>query len=371
MNKQVDLTFLSNYTIFATFLIIAIISIGAIIYSILKKRHERTQLKLKEALLTATTLNQCIRTLNEHQNNNDAINSLLKMINEYFEGDRAYIFEIDFSKGTTSNLYENVREGVIPEKDNLQDVPLESVQYWLDRFKENGSFMIDDVEQEVQKDTLTYELLKIQNISRLIAVPLSQNNHITGFLGVDNPKRCYQDLTLLLSVVFFIEDSIQKRNLIHQLEILSFEDKLTGVYNKNALIRYIDLLTDKDLKSLAIIYFDLNGLKELNDKQGHLAGDVILIDAASLINEEFPEKTFRFGGDEFIVLIRDESKEKILTSLNQLQDEFNKINISCSIGLSYREEQINIEEQLKHADQNMYKNKAKYYKMKSKDKNLK
>ena len=73
----------------------------------------------------------------------------------------------------------------------------------------------------------------MQQIESLIAVPLIENEVIIGFLGIDNPKFNYDDLSLLSSATFFILDSIERRESHSKLEKISFEDGLTGVYNRN------------------------------------------------------------------------------------------------------------------------------------------
>ena len=128
---------------------------------------------------------------------------MLCLITEFFQGDRAYIFQIDYEQNTTSNLFEYTEEGATPEINNLQNVSLETIQYWLDRFKVDGTFFLKSLEDEVDKNSETYRLLKLQNITSLIAAPLIENEIITGFLGVDNPRRRYDNSSLLSSVVFF------------------------------------------------------------------------------------------------------------------------------------------------------------------------
>ena len=140
-------------------LVLLLVMIFAIVYYRMSKKYEKSQIELKESLLAATTLNRCIHALTYHSEIDDAINDLLCLITEFFQGDRAYIFQIDYEQNTTSNLFEYTEEGATPEINNLQDVPLETVQYWLDRFKVDGTFYIKSLEDEVDKNSETYRLL--------------------------------------------------------------------------------------------------------------------------------------------------------------------------------------------------------------------
>ena len=107
-------------------LVLLLVMIFVIVYYRMSKKYEKSQIELKESLLAATTLNRCIHALTYHSEIDDAINDLLCLITEFFQGDRAYIFQIDYEQNTTSNLFEYTEEGVTPEINNLQNVSLET-----------------------------------------------------------------------------------------------------------------------------------------------------------------------------------------------------------------------------------------------------
>lgn len=132
---------IKRYSLLVIFmLVLLLVMIFAIVYYRMSKKYEKSQIELKESLLAATTLNRCIHALTYHSEIDDAINDLLCLITEFFQGDRAYIFQIDYEQNTTSNLFEYTEEGATPEINNLQNVSLETIQYWLDRFKVDGTF---------------------------------------------------------------------------------------------------------------------------------------------------------------------------------------------------------------------------------------
>lgn len=315
----------------------------------------------KEALIS-NTLIRCIRVLNSHPDMNEAISKLLEIIDSYFKGDRAYIFENDYDRQTTSNLYEYAIDGVTPQIDNLQDVPLSAIDYWMERFKEDGMFFISNVEKEVDKNTNTYELLKMQNIESLIAVPLVEEKKIIGFIGVDNPKQNYKDLSLLSSVVFFILDSIEKREMTRELQKMSFEDGLTKLNNRNKFNQVMDALKTYPPKSMGIVYLDLNGLKEINDKFGHEAGDELIKKSAKIIYDIFGIDAFRIGGDEFVAIVVNHSQEEFIGKIKNIKTMMKQKEISISIGESFKEGDCDIEKQLAQADLRMYEEKKAFYK---------
>ena len=323
-----------------------------------KKRENKT----KKQLSVADTLINCITLLAEEKDINKAIDSLLKILNDYFDGDRAYLFEFDYEKQVTNNTYEYAAEGVTKEIDILQNVPLEVIDTWIKKFEETGTFYISSLDKDVDKDSDTYKILEMQGITSLIAVPLIKEDLIIGFLGIDNPKINYEDLTLLSSATFFILDSIDRRESHEKLHRLSFEDTLTSVYNRNKFNQDIEEYHQKPVEDIGVAYFDINGLKEVNDTKGHAAGDNLVKNAAIGINSVFIGDTYRIGGDEFVVITTHIKKDIFEQNVQDAIKNLNENGISVSFGTSWEQSSNTIEKQLSIADHLMYENKISYYK---------
>ena len=323
-----------------------------------RKRENKT----KKQLGIADTLINCITLLAEEKDINKAIDSLLKILSDYFDGDRAYLFEFDYEKQVTNNTYEYAAEGVTKEIDTLQNIPLEVIDTWIKTFEETGTFYISSLDKDVDKDSETYKILEMQNITSLIAVPLIENDVIIGFLGIDNPKINYEDLTLLSSATFFILDSIERRETHEKLHRLSFEDTLTSVYNRNKFNHDIEEYHQKPIEDIGIAYFDINGLKTVNDTQGHEAGDKLIKDSAIGINSVFPDDTYRIGGDEFVVITHPVGKDVFEQNVHKVINKLAENGISVSFGTSWEQSSKTIEKQLSTADHLMYENKLLYYK---------
>ncbi len=83
---------------------------------------------------------------------------------------------------------------------------------------------------------------------------------------------------------------------------------MTYAQNRNHFNEYIEQNRNKELYSLGVIYLDLNGLKEINDKMGHIAGDTLIITASYALQEIFLDNSYRVGGDEFVVIEQDVSE---------------------------------------------------------------
>lgn len=318
-----------------------------------KKREKAIEKRLR----VSDTLINCITVLAEEHDINKSIDMLLKILNDYFDGDRAYLFEFDYVKQTTSNSYEYAAPGVTKEIDNLQDVSLEVIDSWIRKFEETGTFYISSINKDVDKQSDTYRILEMQQIESLIAVPLIEKDKIIGFLGIDNPKINYDDLSLLSSASFFILDGIERRESHALLQRLSFEDSLTGVYNRNKFNHTVSEMQRRELENVGVAYFDVNGLKAVNDTMGHHAGDELIKNASQGINSVFADETYRIGGDEFVVVSCGVEKAEFASRIGKVKALLDNKGISVSVGVCWSRKTENIEKQLSEADKLMYEEK--------------
>ena len=140
----------------------------------------------------------------------DDINALLRSVAEYYDADRGYVFEITADGKAVDNTYEWCREGVTAEINNLQNVPIESVEVWIREFKKNGAFYISSLDTDVEKSSLTYEVLEPQGIDSLITAPLYKGKEISGFVGIDNPHKNTNDLLILKTAASIIYSDIRR-----------------------------------------------------------------------------------------------------------------------------------------------------------------
>ncbi len=326
-------------------------------------RELEHQKDLIERLGTEETLLRGIQILSEHHDIRDAVSKLLEAVTEFYQGDRGYIFEFDYTAETANNTYEWCREGVTSEREHLQDVPLEELSEWIEMYEQKGEFYISSLEQEVSRDAIQYQKLNAQNITSLITAPMKKEGRITGFIGVDNPKIHLKDPGLLKSITYFIIEDFEKRELFEMMERMSYYDLLTQVYNRNKYAKVLRELAGRTLESVGIVYMDLNGLKLANDTYGHNYGDYLIKKTASLLKSYFTDNIFRLGGDEFLVLCVDMEKKLFDDTVEQLRKEVEEHReINASIGSIWTRDTSNMEEQVAYADELMYAEKQSYYK---------
>lgn len=321
---------------------------------------ERTKEQIRQRLEIATMLNSCVGKLNSDTDIDVGINNLLATVNDYFQADRTYVFEIDPDRDVLINTFEYIcGQEVSAQMDNLQEVPVSVIKVWMQNFRQGRSYYMSDLEQE--RGQPSYEMLKAQQVWRLLAVPLMKGGAMVGFLGVDNPRAHYDDATLLASIQFFVTNSLDRKKQQAYLEKLSYRGMLTGLYNRNRYIERLEAYKQVQDQQIGAIYIDLNGLKKVNDEQGHRAGDELIVRAAGTIAGIFAEDAYRVGGDEFVVILLDVSREDFARKTEQLRRQMQENSVDASIGGVWQASTENLENLLRRADENMYREKKRYY----------
>lgn len=106
-------------------------------------------------------------------------------------------------------------------------------------------------------------------------------------------------------IVGVARDMTKRKELEDMLTQMSYTDKLTGLYNRAYFEEQINKLDDNEYYPLTLIIGDLNGLKAVNDNLGHLEGDKLLVEIAKVLKGSCRKEdlVFRWGGDEFIILL--------------------------------------------------------------------
>jgi len=198
-------------------------------------------------------------------------------------------------------------------------------------------------------------------------VPVFEADKIVAIAGIGNKKDPYNQ-TDVLQMTLFLESLwliIKRKRAEQQLKYLSFHDKLTGLYNRTYFDEYVKELDSDRQLPLSIIMGDIDGLKLVNDTFGHQEGDALLIKAASIIKKACRENDviFRWGGDEFVVLLPvtdDEQAEKICERIIYESKEEQPIPIPLNISLGSackKERGQNLEKVLKEAEDKLYRHK--------------
>ena len=179
-------------------------------------------------------------------------------------------------------------------------------------------------------------------------------------IAADKPLNDENSLKEIHLLATAYNDLLRRRDGLDDiLRSAAKTDSLTNLPNRYGYEQYLLGLGESGY-SLAIFLFDVNFLKQMNDKRGHAAGDELLKAAAECIAQCFgvrgEENCFRFGGDEFSAIIKDASLTDIEERIVEFQKEQHKRNISISWGYAFSEDvgATTFKAMMDEADQRMY-----------------
>lgn len=175
----------------------------------------------REMIEREQTLTKCYELLTSQHGYNVGVDKVLAQVRQYYQANRVYIFKFDREHHTMSNTREFVAQGVTKEIANLQNLPMDWIDFWLPFYQRNEAVYIDDVAELKQypERVKEYEALVAQNITCLMTVPIIYNNVVYGYIGIDDPKSCKKDKALLCNLSAFISREFYYRELREKYDI--------------------------------------------------------------------------------------------------------------------------------------------------------
>lgn len=183
-------------------------------------------------------------------------------------------------------------------------------------------------------------------------------------LNTDKNFEARLTLTDMAEVLIIIRDVTEQMKMENRLRMLAETDHLTGLYNRRKFEETLSDLEGTNAFDLAILVFDIDGLKNINDTLGHGKGDQVIRYASKCIQENFEDaySIGRIGGNEFGVSYLDTSVEvieqKCKHMFKHLQNPNFPFELSISYGIAHSSgKAIEINALFQEADHNMYKNK--------------
>ncbi len=128
--------------------------------------------------------------------------------------------------------------------------------------------------------------------------------------------------------------SIENVYIYDQVRFMANHDALTGIYNRMYLMNYMGQIFSKNPKTVSVIMFDMDHFKQINDKYGHLAGDMVLKNASTIIQEMLPVGIMgRYGGEEFVVLLPEVAQKEAFLLADAMRSKINEHNFITTEGV--------------------------------------
>ena len=207
---------------------------------------------------------------------------------------------------------------------------------------------------------------------------------VSAFDDVDSIAKCIQlgaqdylpkpinGTVLLAKVVSSLERKLlreREKELVNELHIQATTDQLTGIANRRVIFDTLENAVSKekrkDYKPFAIIVFDIDFFKNVNDTYGHAGGDEVLKSFARLLDDEIsqPNQVGRIGGEEFLAILYMDNTSLDLFAKNLIEKiqqnivdyEDTKISITASGGVAFSEESNSSSDLVNKADKRLYK----------------
>ena len=323
------------------------------IYDLIQKNYERC---------CHNDLNSIYRVLNSFSSDIvENIKLVLKYMARITLADKA-IFFVENSDGE-NNILCTYRINDKNETDRFLSLKLDSKEDAVVISNHENRF--DQIDNEILKDGIKACMyMKLRNREKHINVESTVNGELILIAtnAVNNINS--ESKNIIEKFKPFLTFLLEK----YSLTINSTLDKLTSVYNRKYLEESLGFLIEgsyMDNREFAVIMFDIDDFKGINDKYGHQVGDEVLVKLTKVVKNNIRKNDIigRYGGEEFVILLPNLDKNKAVNIAERIRDnveearilgEKRKVTISIGITMS-NSERISREELIGRADQALYK----------------
>ncbi len=315
---------------------------------------------LKNLLEAEGIVRECIGLLYETKNLPQAMGHVLRRAGEYFGVDRAYFFQ---PAGEVLALQNEWRADGLTSDNRFRELNMERFNRWRSLSKTKEYIVMEDIALYEDWSPEVYQKLRLQGVKSLVTMPLERDGDLVGLWGMENPspEKLRDIVPFLLSLRYFLLSTMHRIEYEERLQKLSFEDGLTGVYNRNSYLQ--DMAKFSSTGGTGAAYITINELKSLNDAYGHAYGDEILIRCARTLAETFPSgAVYRVGGDEFTVICKDISRERFEDCVRAFEARCTCAReCHAAVGYKWARQTDDIQGLVQAAEAWMYEDKKKYY----------
>ncbi|MCR5410493.1 MAG: EAL domain-containing protein [Lachnospiraceae bacterium] len=322
--------------------------------------------------ISAAVLDTCIR-LRGTNDFNASMKDVIAGIRKLCDAEFCCVLIVNEFERSCSVLCESIREGshLASMEKYINDDFYDIAESWAGTIAGSNCLIAKnahDMEIVKERNPVWYESLTSAGTKNIVLFPLKSRNQLLGYMWALNfdPERSVKIKEALEITTFIVGSELGNHLLLDRLTLIGTKDMLTGVLNRNEMNNFVDNLSHGSMSdvSVGVIFADLNGLKTVNDEEGHNAGDLLLKNAASVLREVFSEnEIYRAGGDEFAVIVTDVTEEDIEGQIEKVREESKKYgNVSFAIGGCVETNSSNVRMALRRADEKMYADKERYYK---------
>ena len=323
--------------------------------------------------IASAVIKTCVK-LHSSEDFAETMREVITDIRDLCDANHCSVLLTDFNERKCRVLCETSREeGGIQEMPTMMDEDFfEIVETWQDTIAGSTCVIAKDAHDFAvlrERNPRWCETLERSNIRSIILFPLKNQNDVIGYIwavnfNVADAPKIKETLEL---TTYFIAAQIANYQMVDRLKTMSSMDLLTGVFNRNAMNNRVEELLsgqDTETQSIGVVFADLNGLKVVNDCDGHYAGDLMLKNAALVLMKCFPEcEIYRAGGDEFAVLAKNMPEAEMHRRVVQLRETVSMTEgVSFAVGCCNRPAR-EVRAAMRLADERMYEDKLMFYRV--------
>ena len=256
---------------------------------------------------------------------------------------------------------------------DLARLPDSTYQNGLDRQIEYWTKLKSEIISAREKgykntDVLDMSETYFKMADKTVSAAENYSERVAGIIRIVETLSVADIIMIVMLIIQQTIAGIRIKNSNKILEKKAYIDLQTGLPNKS---KCEEMLHDYEYISepVGFVMFDLNNLKRTNDTYGHAVGDQLITNFARLLRNAIPSKDFvgRYGGDEFIAIITQTTKEEILlimeevhSTVKHFNENIHKVEVSYAYGYAFSEDysECTMKSLFNKADKHMYENKA-------------
>jgi diguanylate cyclase (GGDEF)-like protein len=340
--------------------------------SILKETElgmsEATGTQLSRHSQELTIFHDVAKALTSSLDLDSILQTIMEKMAEYFRPDTWSLLMVDDEH---AELYFAIAVG--PAAEALKNVRLkvgEGIAGWV--AKHGEQLVVPDVAADPRFAKRIDESTQWETQS-IICVPLRSKLSVLGVIqlvNVDMSQFSEQELFFLQSLCDYAAIAIENARWVERIQELTITDDCTGLYNARHLYKTLDTEVYRSSRfgyEFSVLFIDLDHFKTVNDTHGHLIGSKLLAEIGYLVKAQLRliDFAFRYGGDEFVVLLPQTSKDQALVVAKRLRDalrassfcreESLNLNVRASMGLAtYPHDARTAHDIIRQADEMMY-----------------
>jgi diguanylate cyclase (GGDEF)-like protein len=308
------------------------------------------------------------KALTSSLNLDSVLQTIMDKMAEYFRPDTWSLLMVDELK---DDLYFAIAVGQAAE--TLKSVRLklgEGIAGWVARHGE--PLIVPDVYKDARFAKRIDEMTRWKTRS-IVCIPLKAKHRVLGVIQLINvhmDEFTESEMFFLQALCDYAAIAIENAKSVERIQELTITDDCTGLYNARHLYKTLEAEVYRSARfgyEFTVLFIDLDYFKRVNDTHGHLAGSKLLAEVGYTIksNLRLIDFAFRYGGDEFVILLPQTNKESALVVAKRLLEVFRgseflqsdglKLNVRASIGVaSYPEDARSAHEIIRQADEMMY-----------------